>query len=64
MYWRITFEAADPTGREYRREFHFEKNLDGLWDGRIGCSVEDGKVIMAEIQKADQHGNEGRRPRG
>ena len=52
MHWHITVEAVDPTGEEYRREFHFEKNLDGLTDGRIGCSIEDGKGIMGEIQKA------------
>ncbi len=52
MYWRITVEAVDPTGEEYRQEFLFEKSLDGLTDGRIGCSIEDGKVIMAEIQQA------------
>jgi len=52
MHWRITVEAVDPTGEEYRQEFLFEKSLDSLTDGRIGCSIEDGKVIMAEIQKA------------
>ena len=52
MHWRIMVEAVDPTGEEYRQEFLFEKSLDGLTDGRIGCSVQDGKVIMAEIQKA------------
>lgn len=31
MHWRITVEAVDPTGK------------DGLTDGRIVCSIEDGK---------------------
>lgn len=52
MHWRITVEAVDLTGEEYRQEFLFEKDLDGLTDGRIGCSIEDGKEIMREIQKA------------
>ncbi|WP_227270727.1 hypothetical protein [Roseobacter weihaiensis] len=52
MHWRITVEAVDPTGEDYRQELLFEKNLDGLTDGCIGCSIEDGKAIMSEIQKA------------
>jgi len=52
MHWRITLEAVDPTGEEYRREFLVEKSLDDLLDGCIGCSIDDGKAIMAEIQKA------------
>lgn len=51
MHWRITVEAVDPTGEEDRQEFLFEKDLNGLTDGRIGCSIEDGKEIMHEIQK-------------
>lgn len=39
MHWRITVEAVDLTGEEYRQEFLFEKDLDGLTDGRIGCSM-------------------------
>lgn len=30
MHWRITVEAVDPTGEEYRKEFLVEKNLDEL----------------------------------
>ena len=52
MHWRITVEAVDPTGEEYRKEFLVEKNLDELTDGRIGFSVDAGKTVMAEIQKA------------
>ncbi|WP_187431980.1 hypothetical protein ROLI_045580 (plasmid) [Roseobacter fucihabitans] len=52
MHWRVTVEAVDLTGEDYRQEFLFEKNLDSLTDGRIGCSVEDGKEIMHQIQKA------------
>lgn len=28
-----------------------EKDLDGLADGELGCSIEDGKAIMKEVQK-------------
>lgn len=30
MHWRITVEAVDPTGEEYRQEFLFEKDLNRL----------------------------------
>lgn len=52
MHWRITLEAVDPTGEEYRKEFLVDKNLDELTDGRIGFSIDDGNTVMAEIQKA------------
>ncbi len=51
MRWRVTLEAVDPTGDEFRLEFEFEKDLDGLDDGEIGCSLEHGKQVMSEIQK-------------
>jgi len=52
VHWRITVEAVDPTGEEYRQEFLLEKSLDGLTDGRVDFSIEDGKEIMAQIQRA------------
>jgi hypothetical protein len=51
MHWRVTLEAIDPTGDAYKKEFQFEKCLDQLSEGHVGCSVEHGKMIMAEIQK-------------
>ncbi len=51
MHWRITLEAVDPIGDEYRKEFMTEKNLDGLADGKLGCSIDDGKAVMKEVQK-------------
>lgn len=51
MHWRITLEAVDPIDYEYRREFLMEKDLEGLTDGKLGCSIEDGKAIMKEVQK-------------
>lgn len=52
MHWRITVEAVDPIGDGYSKEFLVEKSLDDLTEGRLGCSIEDGKTIMAQIQKA------------
>lgn len=40
-----------PTGDEYRREFFFDKDIGKLEEGELGCSIEDGKAIMAEIQR-------------
>lgn len=51
MHWRVTLEAIDPTGDDYRREFTVAKTLDGLTEGKIGCGLEDGKSIMAQIQQ-------------
>jgi hypothetical protein len=51
MHWQVTVEAIDPTGDAYKKEFQFEKDLDQLSGGHVGCSVEQGKMIMAEIQK-------------
>lgn len=51
MHWRITLEAIDPIGDDYRKEFMIEEDLDGLADGKLGCSIEDGKAIMKEVQK-------------
>lgn len=51
MHWRITLEAVDPIGDEYCKEFVIDKDLDGLTGGKLGCSLEDGKVIMKKVQK-------------
>lgn len=51
MHWRITLEAVDPLAEGYRKEFMIEKDLGGLADGKLGCSIEDGKAIMKEVQK-------------
>lgn len=51
MHWRITLEAVDLIGEDFRKEFTFVKDLDGLIDGKLGCSIEDGKTIMKEVQK-------------
>ena len=51
MHWHIILEAVDPTGDEYSIEFLIDKDLDGLADGNVGCSIDDGKAIMKQIQK-------------
>ncbi|MBF9052102.1 hypothetical protein GTA62_21485 [Roseobacter sp. HKCCD9010] len=51
MHWRITLEAVDPIGDESCKEFLIEKDLGGLADGKLGCSIEGGKAIMKEVQK-------------
>ena len=51
MHWRITLEAIDPTGDNYRKEFMITKNLDGLTEGKVGCGIEDGKSIMSQVQQ-------------
>ncbi len=47
----IILEAVDPAGDEYSREFLIDKDLDGLADGNVGCSIDDGKAITKQIQK-------------
>ena len=51
MHWRITLEAVDPTGDDYRKEFMVARNLDELTEGKVGFGIEDGKSIMAQIQQ-------------
>lgn len=51
MQWRVTLEAIDPTGDKYRGEFSFDKDIGRSQDGELGCSLKDGKTIMAEIQR-------------
>lgn len=51
MHWRIRLEAVDPIGDDYCKEFLIEKNLDDLAEGKLGCSIEDGKTIMRQIQQ-------------
>lgn len=51
MHWRITLEAIDPTGDNYRKEFMVTMNLDELTKGKVGCGIEDGKSIMSQVQQ-------------
>ena len=45
--WKITIEGTDAFGEVRRHEILIDKSWDGLVDGEVGLSVEDGKKIMA-----------------
>lgn len=49
--WRITLEAVDPTAENYRKEFVVTRSLDGLTEGKVGCGIEDGRSIMAQVRQ-------------
>ena len=51
MGWTITIEGTDEFGAAHRSEIALEKDLNGLTAGAVGFSVEDGKAIMAHLQK-------------
>jgi len=50
--WKITVEGKDAFGELCCHEIAIGKSWDGLLDGEIGLSVEDGKKIMAALQTA------------
>ena len=50
--WKITIEGTDAFGEVRRHEILIDKSWDGLVDGEVGLSVEDGKKIMAALQTA------------
>ena len=50
MQWKITIEGVDELGTAHRAEMEIKKDFDRLNSGEIGFSVEDGKVIMAQLQ--------------
>ena len=47
--WMITIEGADEFGSAHLFEIAIEKVA--AWPGAIGLSIEDGKAIMAHLQK-------------
>ncbi len=51
MRWTITIEGTDEFGAAHRSEIALERDLDSLADGALGFSIEDGKAIMALLQK-------------
>lgn len=51
MRWTITIEGTDEFGSAHRSEIAIEKNMDRPAAGAIGFSIEDGKAIMAHLQK-------------
>jgi hypothetical protein len=51
MRWTITIEGTDEFGAAHRSDIALEKDLNSLTAGAVGCSIEDGKAIMAQLQQ-------------
>lgn len=51
MRWKISIEGSDEITRGQRCEFEIEKNFEDLADGSVGLSVDDGKAILASLQR-------------
>ena len=51
MRWKISIEGSDEITRGRRFEFEIERSLDDLAAGSIGLSIDDGKTIMASLQR-------------
>ena len=51
MRWKISIEGSDEITRGQRCEFEIEKNFEDLTDGSVGLSIEDGKTILASLQR-------------
>jgi hypothetical protein len=51
MRWKISIEGSDEITSGQRCEFEIERNFDDLIDGNVGLSIDDGKAIMASLQR-------------
>jgi hypothetical protein len=51
MRWKISIEGSDEITRGHRFEFETKKSLDDLIAGNIGLSINEGKAIMASLQR-------------
>ncbi len=51
MRWKISIEGSDKITRGQRCEFEIENNFEDLADGSVGLSIEDGKTILASLQR-------------
>ncbi len=51
MRWKISIEGSDEITRGQHCEFEIEKSFDDLTDGSVGLSIEDGKTILASLQR-------------
>ena len=51
MRWKISIEGSDEITRGQRCEFEIEKNFEDLADGSVGLSIDDGKAILASLQR-------------
>ncbi|RWM29142.1 hypothetical protein [Mesorhizobium sp.] len=56
--WTITIEGKNEFGDICRREMTITKSWEGMFDGDIGMSIDDGKKIMAGLQGAATRSNE------
>jgi hypothetical protein len=51
MRWKIVLEGTDEFGSAHRSELTTDKDMERVLAGEIGFSVEDGKTIMAHLQR-------------
>ena len=51
MRWKTSIEGSDEIPRGQRCEFEIEKNFEDLADGSVGLSIDDGKTILASLQR-------------
>ena len=51
MRWKISIEGWDEITRGQRFQFEIEKSLEDLAAGSLGLSIEEGKAIMASLQR-------------
>ena len=51
MRWKTCIEGSDEIPRGQRCEFEIEKNFEDLADGSAGLSVDDGKAVLASLQR-------------
>jgi hypothetical protein len=47
----ISIEGSDEITRGHRFEFEIERSLDDLIAGSVGLSIDDGKTILASLQR-------------
>ena len=51
MRWKIRIEGSNEITRGHRFEFEIEKSVDDLAAGSVGLSIEEGKAVMASLQR-------------
>ena len=51
MRWKISIEGSDEITCGHRFEFEIERSLDDLSAGSVGLSIDDGKTILASLQR-------------
>jgi hypothetical protein len=51
MRWKISIEGSDEITCGHRFEFEIERSLDDLSAGSLGLSIDDGKTILASLQR-------------